>query len=305
MARGPNYPIYIVSKGRADSRKTALALDRLGVGYKVVIESQEWPQYAAVLPQDRLLVLDPAYQRNYDTFDDLGGSKSRGPGPARNFAWDHSIAQGFDWHWVMDDNIVQFYRFHLNRRVRLLDGSFILAMEDFCQRYLNVSMAGPNYYMFAPDGQKRPPFITNTRIYSCNFIRNNAPFRWRGRYNEDTDLSLRMLKAGYCTIQFNAFLQHKLRTQLLAGGNTAEFYANEGTRAKSEMQVRMHPDVSRLTVKFGRIHHHVDYRPFQRNKLIRRPDLVLSDKTDNYGMKISKRESPRKPGRPKKAAKMP
>ncbi|RYF51999.1 MAG: hypothetical protein EOO38_01685 [Cytophagaceae bacterium] len=300
MAKGPNHPIYIVSKGRADSRKTVLALDRLGVPYRVIIEAQEWPQYSAVIPKDRLLVLDPAYQRQYDTFDDLGDTKSRGPGPARNFAWDHSVQLGYDWHWVMDDNLVQFYRFHLNRRIRLLDGSFILAMEDFAKRYKNVAMAGPNYYMFVPNGWKRPPFITNTRIYSCNFIRNDTPFRWRGRYNEDTDLSLRMLKAGWCTIQYNAFLQHKLKTQLLKGGNTDEFYANEGTLLKSQMQVRMHPDVSRLMWKYGRVHHHVDYRPFQRNKLVLRDDFVVPQGPDNYGMKITKRDAPRRSGRPRK-----
>ena len=105
-------------------------------------------------------------------------------------------------------------------------------------------MSGPNYFMFASRKTAVPPFVTNTRIYSCNLIRNDVPFRWRGRYNEDTDLSLRMLKAGWCTIQFNAFLQFKMSTQTVKGGNTADFYAVEGTGAKSAMIVALHPDVS-------------------------------------------------------------
>jgi hypothetical protein len=134
----------------------------------------------------------------------------------------------------------------------------------------------------------RPPFILNTRIYSCNLIRNDAPFRWRGRYNEDTDLSLRMLKAGWCTVQFNAFLQWKKWTQQLKGGNTAEFYAREGTLAKSQMQVAMHPDVSRLVWKFGRWHHHVDYRRFRKNTLRRRPDAVIPSGVNNYGLTLTR-----------------
>jgi len=47
------------------------------------------------------MILDPIYQRDYETLDDLGDTKSKGPGPARNFISEHSIAEGHDWHWVM------------------------------------------------------------------------------------------------------------------------------------------------------------------------------------------------------------
>lgn len=280
----PKFPLYIVSKGRWESRLTAKTLERLQVPYFIVIEEQEYAQYSAVIDKEKILVLDKKYQRDYDTFDELGLTKSVGPGAARNFVWDHAIAGGYPWHWVMDDNIRAFYRLHKNKRLRVGDGTIFRCMEDFVLRYENVAMAGPNYYMFAPDRQKCPPFITNTRIYSCNLIRNDMPFRWRGRYNEDTDLSLRMLKAGWCTIQFNAFLQNKVATQKIKGGNTAEFYAQEGTYNKSRMQVEMHPDVSRMVFKFGRVHHHVDYSRFKSLRLRLRSDIQITDGADNYGM---------------------
>lgn len=286
MPPAPKFPLYIVSKGRHDSRLTSRALERMGVPYFIVVEAQEYAAYAAVIEKSKVLVLDSAYQRDYDTFDDLGDKKSKGPGPARNFVWDHAIANGHPWHWVMDDNIKAFYRLNRNLKVPVSDGTIFRCMEDFVLRYMNVAMAGPNYFMFASRKEVMPPFIANTRIYSCNLIRNDVPFRWRGRYNEDTDLSLRMLKAGWCTIQFNAFLQEKLTTQTLGGGNTAEFYANEGTLAKSRMQVAMHPDVSRLVWKFGRWHHHVDYRPFQKNRMVRRAGTNIPRGVDNYGMKL-------------------
>tara|TARA_R110002060_G_C2060019_1_gene95305 strand:- start:194 stop:667 length:474 start_codon:yes stop_codon:yes gene_type:complete len=157
--------------------------------------------------------------------------------------------------------------------------------------------------MFAPARNKVPPFITNTRIYSCNLIRNDVPFRWRGRYNEDTILSLDMLKKKWCTIQFNAFLQEKMPTQVVKGGNTEEFYhaegtvkkgqkyADTGTLAKSKMQMAVHPDVSRLVHKFGRIHHHVDYGPFKKNKLIRKKNANIGSKINNYGMELIVRKN--------------
>lgn len=283
----PRYPLYIVSKGRADTRLSSKALERMRVPYRIVIEAQEYDTYAAVIDPSKLLVLDPAYQRAYDPCDALGESKSKGPGPARNFVWDHAQALGAAWHWVMDDNIAAFIRLVDNRKCYVHDGVIFCCMEDFVERYTNVAMAGPNYVMFAKRKQRIPPFITNTRIYSCNLIRTDVPFRWRGRYNEDTDLSLRMLKAGWCTVQFNAFLQGKINTQQMRGGNTAEFYAKEGTLPKSQMLVRLHPDVTRLVWKFGRWHHHVDYRRFRNTRLHRRADLVLAPGVNNYGMQLA------------------
>lgn len=282
----PKHPLYIVSKGRADSRLTSKALELMGVPYFIVVEEQERDKYTAVIDPKKVLVLDKKYQREYNTCDDLGDTKGKGPGAARNFAWDHSISIGAKWHWVMDDNIKWFFRYNKNVQARVKTGAIFRAMEDFCERYTNVLMAGPNYYMFVPRKKNVPPFVANTRIYSCNLIRNDAPYRWRGRYNEDTDLSLQMLKDGFCTIQFNAFLQEKATTQTIKGGNTAEFYAKEGTFMKSKMQVDLHPDVSRMVERFGRIHHFVDYTPFKKNKLILRKDLELPKTVDNYGMEL-------------------
>jgi len=302
----PQFPLYIPSKGRHEYMITSKALTLMGVRHHVVVEPQQVDDYRRAVEQMGLLAtvleLDMSYKARYELCDDLGLTKSTGPGPARNFIWDHSMAQGFAWHWVMDDNIVDFHRVNRNLKIRCYTPAFWRAMEDFCLRYENVAMAGPNYEMFVPRKAKVPPFITNTRIYSCNLIRNDVPFRWRGRYNEDTILSLDMLKAGWCTIQFNAFLQKKLNTQTIPGGNTAEFYhaegivrpgqkyADTGTLAKSQMQVAVHPDVSRLVWKFNRWHHHVDYTPFKRNRLRLRPDLVIEKVPNEYGMEVVEME---------------
>jgi len=285
---GPRYPIYIVSKGRWEKRATSDHLHKMGVSHFIVVEENERDFYLSNVSRSAfVLVLDPAYQRDYDTFDELGETKSKGPGPARNFAWNHAIAAGATSHWVMDDNINGFFYFQNNLKTPVADGAIFRAMEDFVDRYSNIAMSGPNYFKFVTrkSGTIRP-FTLNTRIYSCNLIRNDAPFRWRGRYNEDTDLSLRMLKAGFCTVQFNAFLQDKQTTQTMKGGNTAEFYAKEGTLAKSKMQVAMHPDVSTLVEKWGRWHHHVDYRGFRRNKLVLKEGVEIPEGSDDYGMKL-------------------
>jgi len=283
----PQFPIYVVSKGRWDTRFTMKALEKMKVPYYVIIDKNEYKEYAKVIDKEKLLIEPKKYKEQYDMFwkDDI---KTTGPGSSRNFAWEHSMKNGFKWHWVMDDNIRKFFRLNRNWKLPVADGTILKAAEDFTLRYNNVAISGLNYHSFCPAHQHYPPFIINTRIYSCLLIRNDIPYRWRGRYNEDTDLSLRVLKDGWCTIQFNAFLQGKLPTQELKGGNTDQFYALEGTYKKSKMLYEMHPDVVRMVWKFGRCHHHVDYRPFKKNRLKKKKGLKIPKKIDSYGMKLTK-----------------
>ncbi len=280
----PHHPVYIVSKGRWESRLTAKALEEMSVPYRIIVEEHQHEQYAAVIDPSKILTLPKKYQRDYETCDDLGDTKSKGPGAARNFAWDHSISLGAKWHWVMDDNINGFYRLCRNMKHRVVTGAVFLAMEEFVGRYENVAIAGPNYCMFVPRKWGRLPYLTNTRIYSCLLIRNDIPYRWRGRYNEDTDLSLRALKDEWCTVQFNAFLQNKVTTQTIKGGCTEEFYRHEGTLPKSRILFDMHPDVTKVVIKYGRHHHHVDYTRFKRNKLKLKCSLDQLHEVDNFGM---------------------
>lgn len=271
----PRYPIYIPSKGRPKAVLTAGFLDRIDVPYRLVVERQEYDDYRQQFPADRLLILDPEYQKVYQTLDhDPDPNLGKGSGPARNFIWDHSVQEGHDWHWIIDDNIRYFYRFQENRRVAVGDGTLFHIMETFGLRYRNVGMLGPHYKGMIPSRNKRPPFVTGHRIYSCILIRNSIPFRWRGRYNEDTILSLDVVKGGWATVLFHAFLADKQVTQTMAGGNTDALYRPRGTLPKSQMLVREHPDVARLHWRYGRWHHYVDYRPFRNQALIPDPEFV-------------------------------
>jgi len=278
----PKYPIYIPSKGRYDSCITMRALDKIKVSYYVIVESQEVEKYSKNIDSNKLLILPKKFQDEYNTCDDVKGI-SLGSGPARNFAWEHAIQNGFARHWIIDDNISAFYRLNNNNYGYLATGSGFVAMENFTDRYTNIALSGPNYSKFVKSTDKLPPFITNTRIYSCILINNNIHFRWRARYNEDTDLSLRVLKNNYCTVQFNAFPVEKFTTMKITGGNTTELYF-DGTKAKSEMIQKLHPDVARVSFKFNRDHHHVDYTGFKQ-KLVRVANFDFSG-INNFGMKL-------------------
>jgi len=303
----PKYPVYIISKGRHESMYTSRSLARMHVPHYIAIEPQDEANYEACL--------DTFGIREYVTllvapFSNHGD----GPGRARNWCWDHSMAMGAKRHWVMDDNITDFYRLHENVRIRVGSGVCFKIMEDFVDRYKNVKIAGPQYRFFCAPNQKYPPYVKNTRIYSCLLIENDCKHRWRGRYNEDTDICLNVLKDGDCTVQFNAFLQGKGATQTLKGGNTEEFYHKEigydaetgeaiqadetlevkdrynvaGTVAKSQMLVDMHPDVAKMVFRYGRWHHHVNYEPFKKLPLKYTDGIDIPKGVNNYGMRLIK-----------------
>ena len=274
----PRYPVYVISKGRWKSRFTAKALEKMNVPYRIVVEPQELGEYEAVIDPKKILVLP---------FSNLG----QGSIPARNWVWEHSISEGAARHWIMDDNIQRFYRFYKNTTPPVVCGNIFRVMEDFADRYENVALAGPQYFMFICRKSLYPAYVANTRIYSCILIRNDLypeGERWRGRYNEDTDLSLRALKDGWCTVQFNAFLQHKTPTMIMKGGNTEELYKGDGRFDMAESLRKQHPDVVEVVRKWGRWQHHVDYRRFKRNKLKLKGDVGNLAETCEYGMYLEK-----------------
>lgn len=257
VAVDPNrYPVYIISKGRWESRLTSNALEKLGIDYHIVVEPHECDQYASVINPERILVLP---------FSNL----NQGSIPARNFVWEHSISIGAKRHWILDDNIDGFYQFNNNLKMRIIDFNPFTRIEEITDQYSNVAISGMNYEFFISRRAKYPPYYLNTRVYSCMLIQNDLPHRWRGRYNEDTDLCLRILKDGYCTILFNSILAKKLPTMKLSGGNTDELYQDDGRLKMAQSLQEQHPDVVTVTRKWNRYQHQVNYKPFKKNKLIK------------------------------------
>lgn len=277
----PKYPIYIISKGRWESRLTSKALEKKNIPYRIVVEPSEYDLYASVIDKNKIIVLPEDFSK-----------LKQGSIPVRNWVWEHSINEGWEKHWLLDDNIVNFYRLNLNRRIPVDSGTIFKCAEDFTDRYTNVAFSGLNNIAFAPDRSERiPPFLLNTRIYSMTLIKNDLPYRWRGKYNEDTDICLRALKDGWCTIQFNAFLGDKATTMIMKGGNTDSIYnTGDNRREFAESLQKQHPDVVEVVWKFDRWHHQVNYAPFKKNKLLRKNDLIIKDGINNYGMKLIKLE---------------
>lgn len=273
----PRYPIFIPSKGRFNKNFTAMSFEQMGVDYTVFVEPQEYEEYARAIGKHRLHILQ---------------HQDQGLTVTRNYIWDYAKSHGFKRFWTFDDNIYHLYRLNRNKKMRVLDPTILAVMENFVERYTNVPIAGMNYHGFAQQSTKMQPFQLNTRVYSNMLIEtdlrdsNGLEVRNELYYNDDTDLCLRVLKSGLCTILFNAFLIDKEVTMRHDGGMTTD-YKKDGRKVFAQELVDAHPDVTTLTQKFGRWHHQVDYSSFKQ-KLIRvdNYDDIVGHGINEYGMKL-------------------
>lgn len=279
------YPICIPSKGRADCQTTGKVLDRMGVSYRFFVEETEGDAYKEAIGEDKVVVMP---------FHDLG----QGSIPARNFIWEWAREREFKRHWTVDDNISTFARMSNNRRLLVYGGGYFCAMEDFIDRFENIAIAGPHNRGFVKDRQPASgkPFLLNSRVYSCILLDTRLPHRWRGKYNEDTDLSLRLLKDGYCSLLFYALLMNKAGTVgakagAMKGGNTDNVYNTGDHRLAFAQSLKdQHPDCVEVVWKFNRWHHQVDYSAFKKNKPILREGVTRTVGANEFGMRLMRND---------------
>jgi hypothetical protein len=290
----PKYPIYVITKGRWEKTFTIDTLEEMGIDFYICVEPAEYDSYAAKVDVKKIIKLP-------ENFSAL----KRGSIPVRNFVWDHAVKSGHKKHWVVDDNILGFYRWNNNLKKKVKDGVFFRIMEDFSDRYENLGLVGCQYMSFVPATEPgRSQFIKNTRVYSCILINSELldtrlEERWRGTYNEDTDLSLRVLSTGdLCTVNFNTLLSGKQTTGTMRGGNTDTIYEGGNTSGyqKKFDELKKHwGKIVTLTHemhKDGRPHHHIAYTKLFKQDLVLKEGISREPKVNEYNMKLVKRTNP-------------
>tara|TARA_B100000519_G_C14243916_1_gene438780 strand:- start:1732 stop:2622 length:891 start_codon:yes stop_codon:yes gene_type:complete len=276
------YPVYIISKGRHDCCLTANFMLKDKVDFKIVIEPQEKDLYAKIYGEDQLLILP---------FSNLG----KGSIPARNWCWEDSISKGHEKHWLFDDNIRKIRRKYKKKRVPCDTIPALKCCEEFTDRYENIAISGMNYTFFAPDDNELSPFFQNVHVYSNLLIRNDIKYRWRGRYNEDTDLCLQALSGNWCTILFNNFLIEKMHTMTMKGGNSDQLYKGDGRTTMARSLERVWRGVVYTDRRFQRPQHKIknEWKHFD-TQLIRRKDIdwkKLEGTTNEFGQKLVQKDN--------------
>jgi hypothetical protein len=219
------YPIYIISKGRFHNPITAKEFESIGVDYLIAVEPQEADAYKKKLGEHRVLVLP---------FSNLG----LGSYPARNYCWEHSKENGYKYHWLFDDNIHGFDKWINGRKTRIRnDIKPFLYVEKYTDKY-HIDINGFEYDTFVATVPKKP-FKNNCHVYSALLIKNDLPYRWRLKYNEDVDLCLQVLHNGGTTSSCVYYMINKVSTsQKMKGGNQTELYKGN-SREKKILKAKM------------------------------------------------------------------
>ena len=279
------YPIYIISKGRSDTRYTQKCIHEMGIPYLIVVETQELDDYWEHIPRKNILCLPPH-------LCNLG----QGSIPVRNFVWEHSIQQGHKKYWILDDNIKGFYRWCKNVHVKCNDSSCFRQVEDLTDRYSNVYMSGIQYKSMCPQISRKRKIITkNSKVFSCCLYDSamddklGLDDRWRGKYNEDIDLILRVLKKGGMTLQIQNFLIDKPTSKSVKGGNASSIYdVVDWDLIKVNSIIEQHPDCVVDSPGCGKEHHHkVNYKKVVVcDTLELNENYVQEDIKKDYGLRL-------------------
>jgi hypothetical protein len=257
------YPIYIVSKGRYYNPMTAKMFMKENINFKIAVEPQEYDLYKEKIPEKYILKLP---------FSNLG----LGSYPARNFCWHDSIQNGFDKHYIFDDNISNFSELNNGVRKKMSAKKALIGLQNFVGIFDNVDISGFNYRYFVTSKTTKP-FVTNTHVYSGMLINNKTPYRWRLKYNEDVDLCLQVLHNGRCTILLNAYLIDKTSTAAkMKGGNQDNLYQGNDPKKKilkAKVLHEMWPQYVKTVIRFNRPHHYINWKKYFKQPLIKLKDL--------------------------------
>lgn len=292
----PRYPVYVLSKDRhQDTRAlTARFLANEGVPFTLAVESHQVEEYRALA---RRLEVPEEWVADVG-FSNLG----QGCSSVRNWISDHAREAGHAREWQLDDNSYGLRRWYRGKRIPCMSGVALALMEEFADRYENVGLAGPNYMSFVvPTTVRSTPFWLNAEVYSCTLHNTAMPYRWRGPYNEDTDMCLQVLAGGWCTIRFNAFMLKKVAafaggTKRTVEGGMSELYKGDGRLEMARSLERRWPHVVRVDRRFQRPQHVIDWKRFKA-PLRLRPDVDLDamPKVDEHGMTLSAVRPPKSP----------
>lgn len=220
------WPVFILSLGRADAKRTtADLLLQHGIESRIVVEPHEESAYSARWGRERIIVKPDIYQTNFDPLDRFStDSMTLGPGPARNCILATAREEGHDWYWSMDDDVTRFMRHHRDRSFTPAENlvDFFIELENDITQYKNVAIGGPR---IRSQYEQQHRFIKNRAVYGrCFLHRTTTGINVRGRFNEDTVLSLEHLIAGWCTMIFNTHQLDSPEPTTKPGGCTETVY---------------------------------------------------------------------------------
>lgn len=209
------YTIYIPSKINAIKCVLPRILLKYNIPFKLVVEPQDAISYINKWGKDNIIILPE---------NDKGLSFSR------NFILQYSRKIGEKKHWQLDDDIGGFSIFKNNISSSVNPTRALKIIENTCDNYLNIGIAGPSNQAFPPQG-KIKEIQYNKLIASCMLFDNSCKqIYFEIDRVEDIDCCLTVLfTKKYCTFKFLNVLMTK--------ANDLQFSGNYSSLEKYKLAV--------------------------------------------------------------------
>lgn len=174
-------PIFIPTKSRFVNCKTAELLGNLTNLY-LVIEPQE----------------EKKYRKNYYHYNFIVlPENNKGISYVRNYCLNYAYKMGWEWFWMLDDDISGIFRREGTKLIR--DNNALYNAEDLIDN--NTAQISLEYRQFAWCAVK--DYILNSYndvcvcINSKISIENNIKYREEVNLKEDRDFTMQIIKKGY------------------------------------------------------------------------------------------------------------
>ena len=226
-----NHPIYIPSKGRANSCKTADLLEESALNFSIVVEQDDVAAYSEKYPKQTILTLPQS---------------SQGIAFARAWIKEYSTRIGESHHWQLDDDVTTFQIRKINKNIDMPAAEVIGEAERRIYGFDNIGIMGLRHSMYAWSSEPQASY--NQQCCSCFLVNNKVQSNFRMGIVEDTDFSLQVLMEGWCTILFNRLIYSPMPEGKTEGGNMASGHYENILNLQKEL-IREWPNMFKIIIK--------------------------------------------------------
>lgn len=286
------YNIYIPSYNRAGMKLTAYNLSELFHmdNWYLAIDPTQFDEYSKHYSLKHLIVREPRF-KSVKRFN-IGATGqtpdyTHGTTGIYNSLLYFSRSLGEDKFWTMDDDFVcmamkaaigdkkiaddlPYDKMRYYRCSKLLE-KYGFSMKEFLRDIEDLSLKVRNHGFvglekFGQVFNSPVEWRLGTRVYSFYLTNNRTLIDHFGTQNNDVITSMELSKLGFVNMLLEGITYNSMDTQ--AGGGLTETYQEFGTLEKGKCLVRTQPNYAKISYRFNRIHHTVDYSKLKRQRLV-------------------------------------
>jgi len=248
-------PIFIPSKNRPDSKLVKLIVEqKLPLeDFYIVVEHQNLAEYETLNPELSYIILP---------------ENDQGISYVRNYIKEFATNSGYEWFWMIDDDVDAFYKTVGKKNVKVSIDEALNGAFDIFTRNSQCGQASIEYQQYAWSATK--PYALNSYCDVCVCINTKATktvkYRPYVSLKEDRDFTLQVLSNGYDTMRVQRYSFSAPKNGSNKGG-LSDVYAKQGReQTASERMVELWgSDICTLNIKSdGRPDVKINWRFFKR-----------------------------------------